>query len=141
MAVYRCPECGKTNNVDASRVGQAKCGQCKSRIDATNAPFHVSDDELAALVASSPVPVLVDFYADWCGPCRTLAPILVELARNNAGKLLIAKVDTEQHKRTAGGLGVQGIPALFLYKGGRVVNNAAGLRPLPALQSLVTPHL
>jgi thioredoxin len=104
-------------------------------------PTVVTDDELDALVASAPIPVLVDFYADWCGPCRSLAPILGQLAEKHAGRLVVAKVDTERQQRTASRLGVSGIPAVFLYQGGAVVAKADGLRPLAAWEQLVAPFL
>jgi thioredoxin len=101
----------------------------------------VSDDELERLVSASPVPVLVDFYADWCGPCQSLSPILAQLGKRYAGRLVVAKIDTERHKRTASRLGVSGIPAVFVYRGGKVVANQTGLRPLPAWEQLVAPFL
>jgi len=141
MAAFRCASCGSLNRVDPTRAVPAKCGKCKAALDETNPPFYVDDDALANLVASSPVPVLVDFYADWCAPCRSLAPTLAELAKANAGKILVAKVDTDVNGRTAGSLGVQGIPALFLYRDGQVVAQTAGARPLSMLQAFVGPHI
>lgn len=140
MGVYACPACHRLNRADPSR-GVPRCGRCKGAIDLGNPPVHVDDDGLQGLVATSPVPVLVDFYADWCGPCRQLAPVLEALARAHAGELLVVKVDTDRHGRTAGRLGVQGIPALFLYRGGEVVAEAAGFRPLPQLERMVAPFL
>ncbi len=140
MGTFRCGACGGWNRVADGRSGP-KCGRCKAPLRTDGAVASVSDDELAALVATSPVPVLVDFYADWCGPCQALSPILLQLAQRQAGHLQVVKVDTERHKRTAGALGVQGIPAVFVYKGGRVVGSATGLRPLPAWEQLVAPHL
>ena len=137
---FRCPSCGRINRVDADRSGPT-CGGCKASLDVSGAPVHLSDDQLSQLLSKSPVPVLIDFYADWCGPCRMLAPHLEQLGKKHAGKLVVAKVDTERHQREAARLGVQGIPALFLYKGGRLVDQAAGFRPLPGLEQLVAPHL
>lgn len=141
-AHLRCSSCGRVNRVNEERLAaHPKCGACGTPLDPSNPPVHVTDDELDRLVQSSPVPVLVDFYADWCGPCRTLAPVLEELARRNAGKLFVAKVDTERHQRNAGRLGVSGIPALYLFRDGKVVQQTAGARPLGAMESWVQPHL
>lgn len=105
------------------------------------ATAHLNDDELESLLAQSPVPVLVDFYADWCGPCRVLGPTLAQLGAQNAGRLFVVKVDTEADQRKARELGVQSIPAVFLFKGGALVDKAVGARPLPFWMQWVQPHL
>ncbi|HHO54502.1 MAG TPA: thiol reductase thioredoxin, partial [Deltaproteobacteria bacterium] len=117
------------------------CGRCKAALPVEGAPLHLDDASLERLIRSSPVPVLVDFYADWCGPCRALAPILEQLSRRYAGQLFVVKIDTVAHKRTAGSLGVQGIPAMFLFRGGELVDKATGLRPLGAIEEMIRPHL
>ena len=137
---FRCSSCGRVNRVDPSRSAP-KCGACHGDLDLSNHPFLISDDGLDTLVAQSPVPVLVDFYADWCGPCRSLAPVLVELAKRNAGRLLVAKVDTEEHRRKTSELGVQGIPALFVFKDGQLVTQTAGARPLADMQRMLDAFL
>ena len=139
-ATFRCPVCGRFNRVQPGRAGPS-CGACQAALDVSGAPIHLDDDGLQRLVQHSPVPVLVDFYADWCAPCRSLAPSLVELGRRHAGRLLVAKVDTDKHPRTAGQLGVRGIPALYLYQGGRVVDQRAGAVPLSELEGMVGPRL
>jgi thioredoxin 2 len=138
---FRCAVCGRLNRVDATREGSARCGQCKSAIDVQNRPFTVDDAGLSALVASSPVPVLVDFYSDSCGPCRQLAPILEQLGAARRGEVLVAKVDTARHQRTAAALGVSGIPAMFVFRDGKVVDQTVGLQPLRALDALVARHV
>lgn len=138
--VFRCPACGGLNRVAEGRAGP-KCGRCHAALPVDGAVAHVTDEELDQLLASSPVPVLVDFYADWCQPCRMLSPVLAQLAQRHAGEIVVVKVDTERHQRNAGRLRVEGIPAVFLFRGGQVVGQASGFRPLGAWEQLVRPHL
>jgi len=139
-AVCTCIECGQNNRVDLARLDAGPtCGKCKSPLQ--GAPVKVDDDALDWLTRNSPVPVVVDFYADWCGPCRMLAPHLEQLGAAHKGELIVAKVDTQHHHRTAQELGVQGIPAMFLYKGGAVASNAVGFRPIAELKAWVRPFL
>ena len=137
-----CPSCSKLNRIRADKLGSGpKCGHCKSALDTSGAPRPVDDAELSRLIRSSPVPVLVDFYADWCGPCRSLAPHLEQLGKNHPGALMVVKVDTERHQEHARQLGVQGIPALYLYRDGKVVEQTSGMRPLAFWEDWVRPHL
>ena len=138
---YPCPACGATNRIPPERTRDAaKCGRCKAPFT-LNHPQEVDDARLAQLVATTDVAVLVDFWAPWCGPCRAVAPRLEALAERHAGRLLVAKVNTDQHTRTAGQLGVQAIPTLAIYKAGRLVLQQAGALSLPQLEALVAPHL
>lgn len=135
---FVCRSCGAINRVPAGRTG-GRCGRCHT--DLAPGPVDVDDDALARLVASSPVPVLVDFWAAWCGPCRMVAPHLAALAERYQGEVIVAKVDVDRHKRTAGQLGVQGIPTLAVYQGGKPVRVEAGARTGPQLEAFVTPYL
>lgn len=140
--VFRCTSCGGLNRVNPDRLASAPtCGRCKAPLDLDAHPHAVDDAQLAKLIRSSPVPVLVDFWAAWCGPCRAVAPHLEALAKQHAGKLIVAKVDVDAHKQHAGQLGVQGIPTLAIWKGGRLVTHEAGARMGPALEAFVAPHL
>lgn len=138
----RCEGCGGVNRVREERVASGpKCGRCQRALDLSGHPQVVGDAALAELVRKSPVPVLVDFYADWCAPCRALAPTLAKLGAELSGRLLVVKVDTERDGQTAAQLGVRGIPAVFLFKGGQVVAQETGARPLEHWRRWVAPHL
>lgn len=102
-----------------------------------NEPIHVSDENFEKTVLQSPVPVLVDFWAPWCGPCRMVAPVLDKLAREYAGKLVVAKVNVDNDQRYAQQYGVQGIPTMLFVKDGQVVETMVGFRPEPVLKEKV----
>lgn len=139
--VLPCPACGALNRIPAARLAAGPtCGRCKGPLHGDR-PLEVDDDRLDQLVRTSTVPVLVDFWAPWCGPCRTVAPHLEALARQEAGRLIVAKVNVDHHKRTAGRLGVQGIPTLAVYRGGTLQKSESGARTGPALHAFVAPFL
>ena len=141
-ATFSCPGCAKLNRVRDERLADGpKCGHCGTALDTSGRPIYVGDDGLEALLRSSPVPVLVDFYADWCGPCRMLSPTLKQVGEAHAGELIVAKVDTQRNQRNAQRLGVQGIPAVFLFKNGELVDKASGLRPRGFWEQMVGRHL
>ncbi|HEY8375901.1 MAG TPA: thioredoxin domain-containing protein [Nannocystis sp.] len=140
--VFRCGTCGQIVRVPAARRWDgAKCGRCKAKLDVTGQPQDVSDAELQRAVASSPVAVLVDFWAPWCGPCRQLAPHIAELAGRHAGKLLVLKVNTEEQRQTAAALGIRSIPTLCVYRGGELVFRQPGAVFGPQLEAVVAPYV
>ncbi len=134
----RCPACGGVNRVRLGKGGGA-CGRCKAPL--RGAAAEVNDDQLDQLVASSPVPVLVDFWAPWCGPCRAVAPHLEALAAAEEGRLIVVKLNTDQHQRTAGRLQVRSIPTLAVWAGGALQVAEPGARTGPALRAFVAPYL
>lgn len=103
----------------------------------TARPIIVDDTALAHLIRTETVPVLVDFYADWCGPCHMMAPILEQFARQNAGKVIVAKLDTDRSPASANQYGIRGIPTMVLFHGGREVNRQVGLAPITLLEKMI----
>lgn len=139
---FRCAACGGINRVAPERLASGpRCGRCQQPLDLDNPPAELSDDALDQLIRGAPVPVLVDFWAPWCGPCRAVAPHIQQLARQHAGKLLVAKVNTDVHGRTAAALQVRGIPTLAIWKGGKLLKSEAGARMGPQLEAFVAPFL
>jgi thioredoxin 1 len=104
-------------------------------------PVHVTDAAFEKTVLQSPVPVIVDFWAPWCGPCRMVAPTLEKLAKENAGKMLVAKVNTDENPEWAMKYGVQGIPTMLFVAGGKIVHRQVGALPEPMLRDIVSQFL
>ena len=101
------------------------------------ATVAVTDATFDAEVKNSSIPVVVDFWAEWCGPCKQIGPALEELSSEMEGKVKIAKVDVDSNPNSAASMGVRGIPALFIFKNGQVISNRAGAAPKAALQSWI----
>ena len=136
----RCSACGTVNRVPAERAGQpARCGKCRAPlIDAaatTGTPVTVTDSDFDATVLRASAPVLVDCWADWCGPCHMLAPTIDALARDYAGRAVIAKLDVDANPVTAGKFDIRGIPTLLLFQNGRLVDRLVGVQPRTAIDA------
>lgn len=133
----RCQFCDTWNRIDAARaVDRPKCGKCGKPM-LLDRPMHLNDDTFARTIAESDVPVLVDFYADWCGPCKMMAPFIDELAHEKQGTALIAKLDTDRAQTTASGFNIRGIPTTIVFKGGKEVARETGAVPKKALEALL----
>lgn len=135
--VVRCRFCGRRNRVDMARVAdRPQCADCNRPI-LLDRPLAVSEEEFRETITSAGVPVLVDFYADWCGPCKVTAPMLDELAHRHQGELLVLKVDTDRWPELAQQHGVRGIPTLLVFDGGREIRRHVGAASLADLQQVV----
>jgi len=106
-----------------------------------NEPIHVNDDAFEKTVLKSEVPVIVDFWAPWCGPCKMVAPILDKIAKEYDGKMLVAKVNTDENQEYAGRYGVQGIPTMLFIAGGNVVHRQVGAVPENVLRDTIDQFL
>ena len=128
--VRKCAACGTSNRVPAENLADTgRCGSCKRPIPPAADPIEADPELFDDVIQRAGVPVLVDFWAAWCGPCRMAAPEVERAAKNMAGRALVMKVDTDAHPDLAQRYGVQSIPNFVVLRGGRVVNQQAGFVP------------
>jgi thioredoxin len=141
MAIISCPNCGTKNRVDesAAREMQPVCGKCGAALeagaaDAGSKPITVTDATFAReVLGARGVPVLVDYWAEWCGPCRMVAPVLDELAAESNGRYRIAKLNVDENPRTAAQYNIRSIPTMLVFRDGAVVDRIVGAQPKQAI--------
>ncbi|MFQ3788986.1 thioredoxin TrxC [Halomonas sp. A29] len=136
-----CPHCLAINRVATARLADAsRCGKCKQPLF-TAAPLELTSANYTALVERSELPVVVDFWAGWCGPCKMMAPIFAQAAAELEPRIRFAKLDTEAEPALAGRFGIRSIPMLIVFKEGREIARQAGLVQGPQLKRWLEPHL
>jgi thioredoxin len=149
MTVVTCPNCGAKNRVDETRAQQLEpvCGRCRQKLTAGSSattpdhPITVTDQSLPQeLARAGATPVLVDCWAPWCGPCRMIAPVMDQLAAESGGRYVVAKLNVDENPNTAGRFRIDGIPALLIFKDGRLVDRIVGLQPKQAIAARLAAH-
>jgi thioredoxin len=135
MAIITCPNCGTKNRVDErANAAQPVCGKCGTKLSMPQAttsdghPVTVTDDSFEKVIADEK-PVLVDFWATWCPPCRAIAPVLEEIATEANGRYVIGKMNVDENQRTAARFHIEGIPTLLIFKKGQLVDRLVGAHP------------
>jgi len=136
-ATVACPFCDTLNRVDLTRIGQHPlCGKCGKPI-LLDRPIAISDASFDTVTTDTTVPVVVDFYADWCGPCKIMAPLLDDVAQRHAGELLVVKLDTDKNPITGQRFGIRGIPTLIAFRKGQEVGRRVGAVPPTELEAFL----
>jgi thioredoxin 2 len=135
--ITTCTECGQKNRIAYEHLGDTgRCGNCKATIPPPSVPLEIDQEtRFDRIIGSSPIPVVVDYWAPWCGPCRTVAPELEKVALSGAGRFIVAKVNTEALPGLAQRHQIRSIPTLGVFMGGREVARTAGARPASAIEA------
>ena len=137
--LLNCPKCGRRNRMRYEGLGKVfRCGQCQSELGPIGEPVDVHDDPVFdALINHSALPVLVDFWAPWCGPCKMVAPEFRKVAQETAGQFVLAKVNTEEVPSLAARFRVNAIPTMVLFENGMEVARQAGAMPAPQIRKFI----
>jgi thioredoxin 2 len=137
----QCQFCQTWNRIDATRAAdRPKCGKCAKPM-LLDRPWPLTGDTFDRTIKESEIPILVDFYADWCGPCKIMAPYVDELAREYQGRALVAKLNTDLAQKTSNGLGIRGIPTTIVFRAGKELTRLTGAVPKARLEELLKAAL
>jgi thioredoxin 2 len=137
MSIIICPNCGTKNRVDESRATEQtpKCGKCGLPLPMSNEPLTITDANFASIVQTGSTPILVDCWATWCPPCRAIAPVIEQLAKESAGRWRIGKLDVDANRGIATQFRIDSIPTLLIFKSGQLVDRLVGAHPKPAMEA------
>jgi len=124
-----CEACGTKNTVDPARKEAAVCGRCKAPLKLYHEPLEATDASFQKEVLDSKMPVLVDFWAPWCGPCKIIGPIVHDLAKEHEGRVKVVKINTDECQQVASTYGIMSIPTLLIFQGGEAVDKIVGAVP------------
>jgi thioredoxin 2 len=141
--VAACPKCLKLNRIDLARAKTRRpvCGACQTEFDFHEGVLNVGTEQLRALIKGSPLPVIVDFWAPWCAPCRAFAPTFTQVAQEEAGRATFVKLNTEADAIASQAFGIRGIPTLAVFRQGQELERQAGAFPYQAFKAWVGRHL
>lgn len=139
--IIRCQNCGTKNRVSIKNDLTPVCGKCRNSLSFPDSPITITDANFSELVERSTLPVLLDLWATWCPPCRMLAPIVDEVAKETSGKAIVGKLDVDKNQKTSGRFGVKSIPTLLIFQNGREVERIVGLQSKEAILQRLKKYL
>ena len=142
--ILACPSCGQKNRVPRARLSQGpRCGRCKTPLAGSvqDRPVVVTDANFQGEVLSSPLPVLLDCWAEWCGPCRMVGPIMDQLAFKWAGRVKVGKLNVDQNPQIAGKFGIRSIPTMLIFQGGQLRDQLVGALPQQEIERKMAAYM